>query len=89
MREEGSPVTPEDIEWAVKNASKLVPWSTCLVEALTGRELLGRRGIASEVCFGVGRGEQFEAHAWLDVGGQTLIGGEARGAFAKLPSVIP
>lgn len=60
---------------AVMRATRLVPFSTCLVQALTGRWLLRRAGEDAQVRFGVAFGtEGFQAHAWLDAGERILIG---------------
>lgn len=73
---------PEQIARAVSRGSRLVPWPTCLVRALAARRLLARHGVASELCLGVARPAfgRFEAHAWLECGGVTILGGEGAGA---------
>lgn len=65
---------------AVRMASRVVPGSTCLRQALAAQVLLGRAGQASQVRIGVARGDlgELEAHAWLEVNGQVVIGGERR-----------
>lgn len=57
-----------------------LPWrSTCLVRALAGRMLLARRRIAGgRIRLGVRLHEgRLEAHAWLLLGPDILLGGEA------------
>ena len=57
----------------------------CLAEALTLWSMLRRRGVAAELVFGVDpSGEQFEAHAWVEVDGHVLIGGVERPRFQEL-----
>ena len=75
------PDTPSDsrvseVVWAVKAASRYVPEATCLTQALTAHCLLGRLGYPSKLEIGVARGKEgaLEAHAWVEVGGETLIG---------------
>ena len=64
--------------WAVRIASRYVPWQTrCLVRAIAGKMLLKRRGIPSTLYLGLAKEEdgQLAAHAWLRCGGRTLTGG--------------
>lgn len=68
---------PERIVWAVQTASRYVPQSTCVVQALTLQIILGRYGRPSRVQIGVakGDGQPLEAHAWIEIDGQDLLGG--------------
>ncbi len=63
--------------WAVQVASGYVPRATCLTQALAAQVLLGFDGIPASVRIGVAKEKagSFEAHAWLESGGQILIGG--------------
>jgi hypothetical protein len=77
-------VDPATIAWAVKTASRLVPRSVCLTEALAVQRLLAARGQGSSVHVGVNHvetvdkaGAEFQAHAWLEYNGSTLIGASA------------
>jgi hypothetical protein len=67
----------ETIVWAVRRASRLLPGATCLTQALAGRILLARAGHLGELRIGVRKspGAGFEAHAWLEHGGQVVLGG--------------
>lgn len=62
-----------------------VPWrSDCLVQALAARHWLSRASIPSDLCIGVRKDELgFEAHAWLKVGDQIVIGGDTS-TYAEL-----
>jgi hypothetical protein len=61
---------------AVRRASRRVPWrAECLVQALTARSMLERRGIASTLSLGVRKtAGALEAHAWLEAGGRIVVG---------------
>lgn len=60
---------------ALIRASCVVPWrATCLVQALAGRLMLGRRGVPCTVHFGVRRQDGFAAHAWLTAAGAPVSG---------------
>jgi hypothetical protein len=61
----------------VRVAARHVPGATCLTQAIALHILLARRKIASDLVVGVTRRDgRFEAHAWVDRGGETLIGGD-------------
>ena len=63
-----------ELEWAVRAASRLVPRTTCLTQALTLNHLLHRAGCASRVRIGVARRSgRFAAHAWVEHGGVPLL----------------
>lgn len=66
-----------------------VPWRTsCLVQAVAGCLLLRRRGIAATIRLGVKKGDgALSAHAWLMVGGQTVLGGDAALGFTALADI--
>ena len=47
--------------------------------------MLKRRGRETALRFGVdGAGADVEAHAWLESGGETVVGGENREAYTRL-----
>lgn len=72
-----------DIAWVIRLSSTVTPWrSNCLVQAITGKMMLWRRGIPSTLYLGLKKDDhQLEAHAWLRVGAQMVTGGEIQGKF--------
>jgi hypothetical protein len=79
-------VPPTDIARAVTRAAKLVPFATCLTQALAGGLLIRRAGSRAVIHFGVARGDAgFKAHAWLESDGGILIGGHEAAAYLPLP----
>jgi hypothetical protein len=46
--------------------------SRCLIRSLVLTSLLSRRGVASTLVIGVRPGEDFGAHAWLEVAGRPV-----------------
>ena len=74
------------IGWAIRTAARVVPASTCLVEALAATILLGRAGHPSELRLGVGRedGAPFRAHAWVDAYDHVIVGAHGRSRFVPL-----
>jgi hypothetical protein len=57
----------------------------CLPRALAAHAMLRRRGIASRLCLGVARnGDVVAAHAWIEVGGRAIVGGEEAAGFTRL-----
>ena len=80
----GSPApSADDIEArvvrAVRTAALLLPGANCLTEALVAQCLLARHQCEATLCFGVSRirpaERPFDAHAWLERRGVTVIGG--------------
>jgi len=63
------------VGYAVLRAARLLPWHpTCLRQAITVKRMLRRRGITSRLQLGVSRPALPEAHAWVTVQGQPVIG---------------
>jgi Transglutaminase-like superfamily len=73
------------IAWAVAVAARSIPASKCLVQAIAGRNLLARYGFPSQIHIGVAKDSHhwLSAHAWVEVEGETLIGGDTT-AYAPL-----
>lgn len=65
------------VAWGVAAAARLVPYASCLTQALSGQYLLARQGNASKIRIGIERdtGTQLKAHAWLMSGDQIVLGG--------------
>ncbi len=64
------------LAWLVEVAGRYTSvTATCLKKALVLSWLLGRRGTKTELRIGVAREEgRLKAHAWLDYGGQVILG---------------
>lgn len=62
--------------WALKMVKQLLPGITCLNGALAGYYLLLDHGYSGQVKIGVGKSisGDFEAHAWLEYNGETIVG---------------
>jgi hypothetical protein len=86
----GTKVNPSDyrrIGRAVAIAAGNVPWNAvCLPQAMAAKLMLARRGFASTLHLGVAKGSDgvLIAHAWLDAGGVTVVGGEAKAGFSPI-----
>jgi hypothetical protein len=65
----------ERLAWAVQTTSRRIPLATCLTQSLALQCLLTRAGRPSALRIGVLRSEAsgFQAHAWVDCDGRTLI----------------
>lgn len=78
----------ETVRRAIATTARFVPSSTCLVRALAAERLLARRGLASTLHLGVRRSSSGEpriaAHAWLESGGDVVVGGHERGGYTPL-----
>jgi hypothetical protein len=75
------------VPWAIATVGPK-PWmqAACLPRALSAQAMLRRRGVASRLCLGVARdGAQLSAHAWLELGQDLIIVGEAQApSFTRL-----
>lgn len=82
----GEPTVDElrRVAWGVTAASRLVPFASCLTQALSGQYLLAREGKTSQVRIGIERctGADMRAHAWLVSGPHIVLGGAA-GSFDR------
>jgi hypothetical protein len=72
--------------WAVTAVSRCLPSTTCLTRALAAQALLAWFGHESRLEIGVAKDEQlrFEAHAWLVLGEQIVIGGPEVDRYTSL-----
>ena len=75
------------ISWSVNTASRHLPWECkCLAQALAGKAMLKRRGVASTLYLGVAKGGEagLQAHAWLRCGPRILTGGPEMAGFTVI-----
>jgi hypothetical protein len=71
--------------------SRRVPWrAVCFQKGLALHWMLRRRGIRSVLLYGVRQdGDELAAHVWIDVDGETVIGGEEAPTFTCLARFPP
>jgi hypothetical protein len=83
-----SELTPQRIARLLNSASKAFSTFTCLPKALVGYKLLCRQGFPVHFHIGVkkGKGQELEAHAWLSLDGEVIIGNlPDLSEFSELP----
>jgi hypothetical protein len=71
----------------INGLANRTPWSsTCLVKTLTAHQMVKKREIEHTLHIGVAKNlsNNFEAHSWLSVGTQIIIGGENLDGFHEL-----
>ena len=80
----------QDVGWAVRSASRVVPGATCLTQALAAKLVLSRRGYTSRLRIGVARGpaHRLRAHAWLEASGLVVVGGSSIEEFTPLAAAV-
>ena len=75
-----STLRPLDYVWAVEAVARRLPWRTvCIQKGLAVQRLLRGDGVDAVLHYGARRSPEsgeLEAHVWVSVGGQTIIGGE-------------
>ncbi|MGY6552107.1 MAG: lasso peptide biosynthesis B2 protein [Erythrobacter sp.] len=85
--------TPHLFAWAVNHASRLVPGASCLTQALALQYLLAREGMQAVMRIGVkcGPDNQYEAHAWVLLEEEILIGGspDSLSTYSVLTDLTP
>ncbi|HET9637582.1 MAG TPA: lasso peptide biosynthesis B2 protein [Allosphingosinicella sp.] len=88
---QADPETIRRARSAVTGWARRVPWRTvCFQKGLAVHWMLRRRGIPSVLLYGARRdGEGLAAHVWVDVDGETVIGGEEAPSFACLARFPP
>ena len=70
---------------SILSMSRHLPWECkCLVQAISGKMMLGKRKISNTLYFGVAKDEDrgIIAHAWLRVGEVIILGGGGLDQFA-------
>ncbi|MFO0982779.1 MAG: lasso peptide biosynthesis B2 protein [Planctomycetota bacterium] len=74
------------ITWRLPPAARHIPFATCLPQALAAQWLLARAGYRSELKLGIapGAGRPVDAHAWLELDGEVVIGGPDVARFTPL-----
>jgi Transglutaminase-like superfamily len=71
----------------VARAGRRLPWHpTCLRQAIAVQRMLRRRGIDARLHLGVTSIAVGEAHAWVTVGEQTVVGNRGVERFVPLAS---
>jgi hypothetical protein len=75
---------------AVKRASYAVPWRTvCIHQGLALQWMLRRRGLPAILCYGTRQSAgKLQAHVWIKVNDEIVLGGEEAKDFA-LVAVYP
>jgi hypothetical protein len=82
-------VAAADVGLAVRRAARMVPYATCLPQALAVIWMLAGRGHAGALRIGVKRGTAGElvAHAWVEHENRIIIGNHGVKQYAVLPSL--
>ena len=74
--------------WAVAAAARRLPWRTvCFQQGLALHLMLRRRGIATQLHYGIAQqADGLAAHVWVSDQGETIIGGDAADGFTIVAS---
>jgi hypothetical protein len=77
-----------EVIWAVEAVTRRLRGSSCVTESVSALLLLRRHGYAARFCVGVARGPRgdFQAHAWLEREGRTVIGRRVQ-QYVRLPDL--
>ena len=79
-------VSADGIAYLVTVVSRWVPSATCLTQALVGEWMLKEAGFNTSLHIGIKKGEdkEFEAHAWIELNGEKLLGGTVAEGFKPI-----
>ena len=84
---DGRKAIVDDYRWAVETASRRLPWRTmCIEKGLALQRMLRRGGVDAILHYGVRAvaGGAPEAHVWVCVDGEPVIGGDEAQRFAEI-----
>ena len=77
-----------DCVWAVEAAARWLPWRcVCIQQGLAVQRMLRTRGFDARLHYGARHSVtcgKLEAHVWVTVDGQTVIGGAEANGFAEV-----
>jgi hypothetical protein len=79
-------VDVNQLAWAVRTASRILPRTSCLAHALALGRLLCLEGYRASIRIGVRNQPSFSAHAWIEYDGSPLL--ESDGHVASYASLI-
>jgi hypothetical protein len=70
--------TFENIIWSINCLGNYMPGKSCLIKAMTAKLMFAKRNCRVEIWIGISkkRGEEIVGHAWVEKGGEILIGGD-------------
>lgn len=81
-------LTPDECVWAVEAAARRLPWRTmCIEKGLATQRMLREAGIDAVLHYGARHADdsgKLQAHVWVSVAGETIIGGEEAPDFAEI-----
>lgn len=80
-----------DIVADIESLSRFVPSATCLTQAVVAHRMLTAAGHEVELQIGFARQPDgtMEAHAWVENGGATVLGGSGLDRFTRLRMASP
>jgi hypothetical protein len=87
-RKQPRPSAVRDCVWAIEAIGRRVPWrSACIQQGLALQRMLRVRGVDARLHYGARQDAasgRLEAHVWVTVGGEAVIGGAEAGGFAEV-----
>lgn len=89
LQSPGNRRSVRDCVWAVEAAARRVPWrAMCFEQGLAVQRLLRKSGVDAVLHYGARQSpaSRLEAHVWVSVGGETVIGGEMASQFQLIAS---
>ena len=82
------PISVNDCVWTVQAVAKRLPWRTmCIEQGLAAQRMLRRTGVNALLHYGARQDPssgKLEAHVWVSVAGETIIGDQDEPGFAEI-----
>jgi hypothetical protein len=83
--------TGKTIAFVINGLSVRTPWtSTCLIKVIATHKMLRKRKIPHTLHFGVKKNltNQLDAHAWLSIEKETIVGGESLHYYKEISQIL-
>jgi hypothetical protein len=83
----------EDVIWAVEAAARRLPWRiVCIQKGLAAQRMLRAAGMDAILHYGMRclqQDDTLEAHVWVTVGQEAVIGGDEAEGFVTVATYPP
>jgi hypothetical protein len=84
-------LTVSQIVWSVNSASRLLPFISCMPQAIVAQRLLASHGYSAAMRVGVAPpgNSELQAHAWLEYQGAAVLGASQLDRYTILLTLEP
>jgi hypothetical protein len=87
-RRSGAAPTAQECGWAIEVVGRRLPWRTvCIHQGIAAQRMMRRNGVDARLHYGARTDSatgKLEAHVWVTVDGEAILGGEEAAGFAEV-----